>query len=161
MSSAPKSGGIPNAVVYALIAAAVVILLLCGGVGFFFLVKGSGSGDSVNKSGKAISPEDALKSSEDFLNDLKREEYGHALKYRATSGFRRKYNEESLKEFIESEGKGVIGALRLEFKLVDQTPEGVKFVGQAGNGPYGLARFEVSVSDEGQGPRVSKLTFIK
>jgi hypothetical protein len=42
-----------------------------------------------------------------------------------------------------------------------QTPDSVKFVGQVGGGPGGAVRVEMTIVDDGEGPRVSELKFAK
>lgn len=164
MSTAPKTGGMDNRIVLGLIALAVVVLLMCGGVFFFFIVKSMdlfGSPGAGGGKGKAVSTEDGLKAAEAFVKDLREEEYGHALKYRSTARFRGKYNADALKEWVEKDGKGVIGATNWRFLQVGQTPDSVKFVGQMGGGPNGAVRVEMTIVDEGEGPRVSELKFAK
>lgn len=162
MSTAPKTGKLPNAIVYGLIAVVVVIVLLCGGVFFWFVATNLfGSGGSANKGGKPVSTTDALKSVDAFVSDLRNEEYAHALKYRASAGLRRKYNADSLKELVEKDGKALLGATNWHYLQTGQTPEAPKFVGQIGGGPSGAIRIELTVIDEGDGPRISEVAFLK
>jgi hypothetical protein len=102
-----------------------------------------------------------MKVAEAFVKNLREEEYGHALKYYTTARFRSKYNADALKDWVEKDGKGVIQATNWRFLQTGQTPDSVKFVGQVGGGPYGAVRVEMTIVDEGEGPRISELKFAK
>jgi hypothetical protein len=153
--------GLPNALIYGFIAGAVIILLLCGGAGFYFLLlKGGGTGSGAgNQAAKAVDPQDGLKTADTFARRLASEDYGEALKHWSASGLRRRYSTaDDIKDYVEKEGKGIIGATAHQFKSIMTTPNSVRFIGQSA-GPNGVAKYELLMVDEGDGVKVGELVF--
>jgi len=174
MSTAPKTRGLDKRIVYGLVAVVVVGVLLCAGLGFAFVLKnfnfGAG-GDGLTQTqrgspGKRTFKEDAQlkpqEAVEAFLGDVCDEEYGHALRKYSTIGFQGRYSPGTLKQMIEADCKGLIGwKVRESLNPIGQTPDSRKFRGEVGGGPYGPARFEITVTNDGEGWRVSDLAPIK
>lgn len=173
MSTAPKTRGLDRRIVYGLVAVAAVVVLLCAGLGVAFLLKNlnlfSGGGVTPTQKGnvgKRTFKEDAVlkpqEAVEAFLGDLRDEEFGHALKKYSTIGFQGRYSPTTLREVIERDGRGLIGwTVRESLNPIGQSPDGRRFRGEVGGGPNGPARFEITVSDEGEGWRVSDFALIK
>ena len=175
MSTAPKSRGMDKRIVYGAIAVAVVVLLVCGGIFVPFIVKkldlfgSSGGGGAVNTK-RGVAPktfrEDAVlkpvDAAEGFLGAISIQDYGLALKRFSTIGFQGRYGATTLREVVEKNGKGLIGwTERGTLSLVSQTQDSKTYQSEVGGGPHGSARFEIVVSNEGDGWRVSEFVVLK
>jgi hypothetical protein len=175
MSTSPKSRGMDRRILYGLIALAVLVALVCGTLFLYFIAKnlfasssGGGSGPTSARGG--IGPktfrEDAVlkpeQAAEGFIGAIGNEEYGQALKYYSTIGFQGRYSATTLREQVEREGRGLIGwKERTPFNALGGSAESKRYKGEVGGGPNGPTRFEVTVSLDGEGWRVSEFLLQK